>query len=392
MAPVARLSVGPDRHEGLSRRRLLCATMALLAARPARAEGTYTVGLILPTASPVAPAIEQGAALGLDDANALATLFGKRLRVETETASTGSEAAARASGLVRRAGAIALVGGAGMDVADALRDVSIQEPTVFVNVAAIDDRLRNERCARRTLHVAPSVSMYVDALALWLAGRQIARWALVTEDAPRAREIAAAARRAATRHGVSLVGADESPQIVLLALDGAALDEAGARRRAERATQDLAGVGWENARALGQAGPIGAWVAGWHPDLEQFSARELNARFRRRFGAPMTELGWSAWAALKLIGEAVVRGQAHDAAGLMAFVESSPPFDGHKGFPLTFRRWDQQLRQPLCLMGTGASADRTDGGGSLTLRGSVPGRDLDSIGTPAKESRCRLAP
>jgi ABC-type branched-subunit amino acid transport system substrate-binding protein len=380
---------------GLSRRSLLrntiSGTVALLAARPARAEDIYTVGLILPPASATATAIEQGAALGLDDANALATLFGKRLRIEMETASNGAQAAALASGLARRAGTIALVGGAGADVADVLRDASTQEPTVFVNVAAIDDRLRNERCARRTLHVAPSVSMCVDALALWLAGRQMTRWALVTEETPRGREIAAAARRAAASHGLSLVGAGESPQIVLMGLDGQALNEAVARHRAENAAADLAGLGWASAVGLGQSGPIGAWIVGWHPSLDQFSGRELNARFRRRFQAPMTELGWNAWTALKLIGEAVVRGQARDAAGVLAFVESSPPFDGHKGFPLTFRRWDQQLRQPLYVMGQRASKGGTEGGGALALLGGVPARDLDSIGTAAGDSRCRLA-
>ncbi len=366
--------------------------MALLAARPARAEDVYTIGLILPPTSAAATAIEQGAALGLDDANALATLFGKRLRIETETASNGAQASVQASGLVRRAGALALVGGAGADAAQALRDLSTQEPTVFLNVAAIDDGLRNERCARRTLHVAPSVTMYVDALALWLAGRQMTRWALVTEDTPRAREIAAAARQAASSRGLLLVGAHESPQIVLMALQGSALDEAVARHRAARAPGGLAGIGWASVGGLGQPGSIGAWAVGWHPDLEQFSGRDLNMRFRRRFGAPMNELGWNAWTALKLVGEAVVRGQAHDAAGLLAFVETSPPFDGHKGFPLTFRRWDQQLRQPLYMMGHRASPDRTEGGGPLALLGTVPARDLDSIGTSAKDSRCRLAP
>jgi ABC-type branched-subunit amino acid transport system substrate-binding protein len=395
MAPVADLRARFACSDRVSRRgflRIAVSGMALLAARQARAEEMYTIGLILPAASPAASAIEQGATLGLEDANALATLFGKRLRIETETASSGDQAAARGASLARRAGAMALVGGAGPEVADALRDLSTQEPTVFVNVAAIDDRLRNERCARRTLHVVPSVSMCVDALAQWLVGRQSTRWTLTADEAPRAREIVAATRRAAARYSISLVGADESPQVVLMALEGAALAGTMVRRRAARTAPDLVGIGWENALELGAAPPVVGWIVAWHPDLEQFSGRELNTRFRRRFGTPMNELGWTAWAALKLIGEAVVRGQARDAAGVLAFAESSPPFDGHKGFPLTLRRWDQQLRQPLYVMGQRVPAGRTDGGGSLALLGSVPARDLDSVGTTASDSRCRLAP
>src|SRR5262245_10032533 len=384
----------PAHPTGVNRRGFLraamVATTTAVGVRRACAQNIHTIGLILPSASPIATQIEQGAALGLDDANALATLFGKQLRIEAEMGANGAEASGRASVLVRRAGVIALVGGAGSDVADALRDTATREPTIFLNVATIDDRLRNERCARRALHVAPSVSMYVDALAVWLGTRRVTRWALVADETPRSRAIAAAARVAAASHGVTLVTANEPSQIALMALDGAALDEAVARYGAAHGTTDLAGIGWSSAAALAPAALVGAWIVGWHPDFEQFSGRELNSRFRRRFSAPMTEVAWNAWTAVKLIGEAVVRGNAGDAAGVLAFVESAPPFDGHKGFPLTFRRWDQQLRQPLYVMGRGAAAGGTDVRGSRSLLGSVPVRDLDSIGTPARDSRCRI--
>src|SRR5215470_9562808 len=223
----------PPRSTGLNRRGFLraaiVATTMVVDVRRTRAQDIHTIGLILPSASPIATQIEQGAALGLDDANALATLFGKQLRIETETGANGAEASARASALVRRVGVIALVGGAGSDVADALRDTATREPTIFLNVAAIDDRLRNERCARRALHVAPSVSMYVDALALWLGTRRVTRWALVADETPRSREIAAAARAAAASHGITLVSTSEPFQIALMALDGAALEEVVAR-------------------------------------------------------------------------------------------------------------------------------------------------------------------
>src|SRR5262245_48294328 len=232
----------PARPGSLNRRGFLraamVATTTIVGVRRARAQDIHTIGLILPPASPIATQIEQGAALGLDDANALATLFGKQLRIETETGANGAEASARAAALVRRAGVIALVGGAGSDVADALRDTATREPTLFLNVAAIDDRLRHERCARRALHVAPSVSMYVDALAVWLGTRRMTRWALVADETPRSREIAAAAHVAAASHGVTLVTANEPSQITLMALDGPALDEGVARYGAAHGTTD----------------------------------------------------------------------------------------------------------------------------------------------------------
>ncbi|HEY7249459.1 MAG TPA: ABC transporter substrate-binding protein, partial [Methylomirabilota bacterium] len=125
---------------------------ALLAARPARAEDVVTVGLLLPVDADRATELSRGAALGHDDANALATLFAKRLRLETETDRAGSSAG-RA---LARTGALAVVGGAGPSGGETLLQVA-GEGIPVLNVGAPDDRLRNDACDRRAFHVTPSV-------------------------------------------------------------------------------------------------------------------------------------------------------------------------------------------------------------------------------------------
>ena len=97
----------------------------------------------------------------------------------------------------------------------------------------------------------------------------------------------------------------------------------------------------------------------------------------------------TAWAALKLTGEALVRAAAGSGAGLRAYVESSPPFDGHKGAALTFRPWDHQLRQPVYIIGPRRRGEGSADGGFATVA-ELPGPNLDAIGTPAAENRCRL--
>jgi ABC transporter substrate binding protein (PQQ-dependent alcohol dehydrogenase system) len=153
----------------------------------------------------------------------------------------------------------------------------------------------------------------------------------------------------------------------------------------------IAGLGEAGLR-LSPERAAGLWAIGWHHELERFSARELNGRFRRRWNAPMTETAWAAWAAVKLVGEAVARAGAADGDALVAFLESAPPFDGHKGDALTFRKWDHQLRQPLYVAGP---RRRDDGGaqlGPLAVVGDLSGRDLDALGTAMVDSRCRFAP
>ena len=121
---------------------------------------------------------------------------------------------------------------------------------------------------------------------------------------------------------------------------------------------------YANARRLDPASSpaASARVLLWEPSLERYGAGQLNARYRSMFKAPMDGYAWAGWAAVKIVAEAVLRARAADAAALAGYLESNAArFDGHKGWPLTFRRADHQLRQPLYIVvaGTGATdADR----------------------------------
>src|SRR5262249_55700213 len=219
--------------------------------------------------------------------------------------------------------------------------------------------LRNEDCARRTFHVTPSVSMYADALAQILVDqRKLTRWGVVADGSPRGAEIEAAVRRSVARRGGAVIGDTAAADVVLLALGPRAAAAAMSRGMAEgRRAARISGPGEAGLR-LPPERAAGLWAIGWHHDLERFSARELNARFRRRWNAPMTETAWAAWAAVKLIGEAVVRGGAADGDALVAFLEAAPPFDGHKGGPLTFRKWGHPVRQAPYVAGARGGGGR----------------------------------
>ena len=367
---------------------LAAAGWASLAPRAAHAEDVFTVGVVLPADAEKATELSRGAALGLDDANALATLFGKRLRLETET-ERGDGQAGRA---LARAGALAVVGGVGPGGGEALLQAATDGATVL-NVGAPDDRLRNERCDRRAFHVTPSVSMYVDALTqLLIEQRKLTRWGVVGDGSLRGAEIEAAARRSVARRGGTVTGDAAAADILLLAVDDAGVDAGVTRATAEGRRPDrIAGIGEAGLRLPAERA-AGLWAVGWHHELERFSGRELNGRFRRRWNAPMTETSWAAWAALKLVGEAVVRTGASDGDALVAFLESAPPFDGHKGEALTFRRWDHQLRQPLYVAGPRKREDTGGQLGPFAVLADVGGKNLDALGTAMADSRCRFAP
>jgi ABC-type branched-subunit amino acid transport system substrate-binding protein len=86
----------------------------------------------------------------------------------------------------------------------------------------------------------------------------------------------------------------------------------------------------------------------WHSSLEKYGAAQLNDRYRARSGCPMTSAAWAGWFAIKCAWEASLRAQSTNPSALMeVFDKDETQFDGHKGAPLSFRRWDHQLRQPL---------------------------------------------
>jgi ABC-type branched-subunit amino acid transport system substrate-binding protein len=86
----------------------------------------------------------------------------------------------------------------------------------------------------------------------------------------------------------------------------------------------------------------------WSPTLEKYGASQINDRFRARYGTGMDGGAWAGWAAVKMVSESSLRARSNDASKLIAYLESpGTTFDGHKGWPLSFRAVDHQLRQPL---------------------------------------------
>ena len=371
--PEDRRTDGRGGRDALSRRaavgRLAAGTL-LLPALPrllaALAPATPRVAplrllLLLPADAPaaLAAAVRDGATMGAEEAQRAATLLGASVELVTEPLPADAAAVARR---VRDAGAGALLGGLGE--ADALLLAAAAEAAAipFLNVAAASDELRGARCGAHLFHVAPSHAMRLDAALLWLAGREdAARWQLVLPAGAAGDRLRARVRRAA---------ADE-PALA------AALDAAGG---APRLVIEAAGE---------QSASDAATVVVWHHALERYGAAQVNDRFGARFGRAMPEAAWPAWVAAKIAWEAA-SGPRATLPAPRRLAAAGARYDGHKGRPLDFRRWDHQLRQPLYV-----ATRAPDGAPRLASvppdGGETPSRTvLDRLGATAAESACRM--
>ena len=70
-------------------------------------------------------------------------------------------------------------------------------------------------------------------------------------------------------------------------------------------------------------------------------------RFKRRMRAK----DYQVWAPVRAIGEAATRTNSNDFDKMAAYLKGDDfELAGFKGLPLTFRKWNWQLRQPILLI------------------------------------------
>lgn len=123
-------------------------------------------------------------------------------------------------------------------------------------------------------------------------------------------------------------------------------------------------------------------VALWDSHLERFGASQLNDRYAAAAKRAMDGPAWAGWAAIKIVSEAALRAGSADPTRIIAYLEApTTQFDGHKGWPLSFRLADHQLRQPLYIV---VPASAASAAGSPRVI-DVP--DLRSVSTNGPDDR-----
>ena len=266
------------------------------------------------------------------------------------------------------------------------------------NVRAPDDELRNERCRANVLHMTPSRRMLADGLAQYLALRRWSNWLLVVGRTPEDAAFADALRRAAKRFGAKIV--EEKTWTFEDANRRVDTGHVTIQSEIPTFTQgrehDVLVVA-DEADGFGEYLPYRTWLprpvvgtqglmpTAWSRVHEQWGATQLHSRFERQAGRWMRPRDYTAWMAVRAVGEAATRTRSADPAALAAFIRG-PDFSlpAFKGQGLTFRDWDGQLRQPVLLAGPRALVSVSPQSGFLHQFS-----ELDTLGDDRPESRCR---
>lgn len=282
----------------------------------------------------------------------------------------------------------------------AIAPLADQAGALVFNGRAEDDELRTDQCFKSTFHTAPSRSMKTDALTQYLIWKRWPRWFLIAGSHPEDQALAAAYRRSATKFGAKIVnekvyedlgGARRTDtghvqvqtQMPVFTQDGGDYDVLIAADEADVFAEYLPYRTWDPRPIAGSAGLV---PTAWNRVQEQWGGTQMQRRFEKTAGRPMTERDYGSWIAMRAIGEAVTRAQTNDPAVLHEYLLSEKfEVAGFKGQGLSFRSWDQQMRQPMILVTPRMLVSVSPQDQFLHQR-----TPLDTLGFDEPESRCRL--
>lgn len=316
---------------------------------------------------------------------------GQVLRLDAQEASGEAEVGPMVAALARQGTRFILLDLPAPAVRLAARAVKPGEALLF-NVSADDDELRGTGCAPHLLHTLPSRRMQADALMQYLALRKWRRALLLSGPSPEDAAQRAVLTQAARRFGIAwsaqrafkLSNDPRERELGNLGLLTAGVDY-DVVVVADADGEFARGVPYATQLPRPVAGASGLTAQAWHWAWERNGGPQLSRRFIKAAGRPMTGYDWAAWVAVKAIAESVARQPKGGFAGQAeALVSEAVVVDGFKGPPLSFRRWDGQLRQPVLL----AHPDGVVG--VAPVEGVLhPKNNLDTLGADAADTACR---
>ncbi|QJF53269.1 ABC transporter substrate-binding protein [Roseobacter ponti] len=341
--------------------------------------------------SPDDPGIA-GAQTALAELNTAGVFLGQVYRLKTVTVPVGEDPLEAAEQLLDATRLLVL--DAPAEVLTAIADLPAAQGALLFNTSSGDPSLRNDACRSNLLHTIPSTAMRTDALAQFFLSRRRTDFVMISGKHAIDQSYAASVRRSLQKFGLTLK-AEKTWDF-----------NAGMRRSAAAEmplfTQDFGDydtlivadevhdfgryVMYNTWQARPVAGSEGLTPVTWSPVIEDWGAVQLQRRFEKLTGRGMTSGDYAAWAALRVIGEAVSRTGSADPLGLRDYILSDAfEIAGFKGRPLTFRTWNGQLRQPIALTHPRGLV------ASVPLEGFMHQTNaLDTLGFDRPESTCAL--
>ena len=358
---------------------------------PRYAVGRRYTGLILKQPYPPLP----GARMAIRESRIVGRSLGVEFKLVEKTAGAGEDVAAIIEALNREDGAKVFL----LDLPAAeLRAAAgklADAPVLLFNVRNKDNDLRNENCAPNLYHAAPSYRMLTDALAQYLVKKGWKEVLILRgpseADQAYAETFVASARRlrleivADRKFRLSNDPRHRAESNVALITGGVDYDVVFI---ADRDGEFSRYVPYQTYLPRPLVGDEGMTPSAWHWTWERHGAPQLNQRFRRiEKTRRMSGEDWAAWASVKSVVTAIRKTGSTDLGEVRRFLtRPDTTIDTYKGYPSSFRAWNNQLRQPILMHTQNAVVARAPVEGFLHAI-----NNLDTLGYDREESKCAFA-
>lgn len=275
----------------------------------------------------------------------------------------------------------------------ALSDRMAGVPVTILNIAAPEDYLRGESCRANVVHIIPSSRMLIDATMQFLVFHRWRNILVLQGPLPADQLTVDSLRQSADFFGARIV--DVKP-FVLSAnprdrdQNNVALITAGENYDVvyvADADGDYARyVAYETSDPRPVVGAAGLSALAWHWAWERQGAPQVNARFLALAGRRMADVDFAGWAAVRALTQSVLRSHSTEYQPVLDYLLGERlNLDGSKGYPMSVRPWDHQLRQPILLATGNAVMQLAPVEGFLHQF-----NDLDTLGVDEPQSVCHF--
>ena len=334
-----------------------------------------------------------GASTAIKETRFAAMAAGLEFRLERRTVASAEELVPVLDDLFAAGAQFFILDLPGEMVAD-LAAKTKGRPVLLFNISALEDGLRQKQCQAHLMHIAPSRVMLTDAIAQFLVFKKWRKLLVLKGTQAFDAQYYEAFSRSVKRYGLKaqevrdfVLGRDpreRSQNNVALLTAGVDYDVLYVIDTHSEFARDVPYQGQKPRPVVGAAGLVADW---WHWSWERYGAPQVNKRFMRQSNnRPMTGYDWSAWMAVKVVAEAVLRTESADFTRLVAYIRGEElRLDGVKGFPLSFRPWNNQLRQPVFLTTPNWVVTKAPLTGFLH-----PTNNLDTLGYDERENECKF--
>ena len=274
------------------------------------------------------------------------------------------------------------------------------EDALLINTSLKDNDFRNEKCNKQILHTVPSYRMLSDALIQFLKKKNWTKLLLISGVNERDKQFADSIKVSSKRFGLKIINekvwdfnhdfrrtADlevvkftqgEKYEVLVLADEGNTFGDSG--------------------NSFGDYIPYRTWkptivVGGevlkptsWHFAHEQWGGNQMQSRFLKDSKRLMTDIDFNSWVAVRAIGEAITRTKSLDSKIVLdKIMDEKFNLAAYKGKPVSFRKWNGQLRQPILLVTPRALVSVSPQKGFVH-----PRTELDTLGIDEPDTKCKL--